>query len=209
MYTERFDSITKSFRLPKIDESGLYASPIQQFPVELGILLTAILYDTISGIFTEKNSRSEETSRSFKWGSSIAVMSQLTFTSWICVYKILGIKIASNLNEFSGGHIRDQTLRVLQAAIGSSGDPQNTPSVVQLNKDLQAGLGLDAYCYLSFFVSLFILLYYCNFILSTVFNFSNNPSYTKDDSVPLELYNPSSTTIADQNPNKVQRQGDS
>ena len=37
------------------------------------------------------------------------------------------------------------------------------------------------FCYLSFFTSLFIVLYYITFIFGTVFNFANNPFYSRPE----------------------------
>lgn len=57
-FMDRLNEITKGFRMPKFDDSGFYASPIQQYPLELIIVAVSVFLYMIQSLITEKGSTS-------------------------------------------------------------------------------------------------------------------------------------------------------
>ena len=98
----RFNEITRGFRLPKFDNSGFLASPIQQYPLELLIFLSSIIVHLLSNLITEKGSKSQGTIKNFRLGTSFAFMYQLLLASFVCIYKVGGILAFGDLDYFSG-----------------------------------------------------------------------------------------------------------
>lgn len=100
------------------------------------------------------------------------------------MYKILGMKITGGLDHFNGAIIKGTGTRIIQGLTqGMNPDAQDATGLQDSaeKKQLIDAPGLDLFCYLAFFVSLFILVYYINLIFGTVFNFANNPFYKKPD----------------------------
>jgi hypothetical protein len=102
---QRFNEITRGFRLPKFDDSGFLASPIQQYPIELLIFLVSIFVHLAGDLVAEKGSKTQGTIKNFRMGTSFAFMYQLLIGSCVCVYKVGGILAFGNLDYFPGARI--------------------------------------------------------------------------------------------------------
>ena len=181
--------------MPKFDDSGFYASPIQQYPLELIIVAVSVFLYMIQSLITEKGSTSQYVIKQIRIGAMLAFMYQLILASSVCVYKIGGILVFGNLDDFSGGRLSPSQnksyLLENEASLSSAGINSSGLRGVATGTDSSITSqvrGLDLYCHISLIVSVFIIFYYCLSIFGNIL--SNSASTIKTNTQHLRHLNP-------------------
>lgn len=199
-FQTRFNDLTSSFRIPKFDDSGFMPNPIEQFPIELLILLVSIFLNSINNLITDSGSKGEGVIKNLRLGTSLAFMYPLLMASIACIYKIGGIVMFGGLDHFDGAKMKPRTHA--QPSMGpspsSSGSFSNSGHLASKPHEQAANKNnvLDPYCHISFLISGFVTVYYVFWILGTAFkkHETSNKNNTKElehlnfpasDSTPL------------------------
>lgn len=183
-FMDRFNQITRGFRLPKFDDSGFLDSPIQQYPLELLIFLISIFIHMMGQLISEKGSKSHGTMKNFRLGTTLAFMYQLLLSSFVCIYKVGGILAFGDLDYFSGridfsspnptNSTTNATAQASNSGLSSLKAPTSSMSPDQSQEN-----GLDLYGHISLIVSVFVVFYYLYMLLGSIFSFGSNPCYSQ------------------------------